>query len=58
MFLSQSEPGDVVELDLEVPEHYRKARGSSQLIAGVIATRPGYVLGNKPKEIEPATGEP
>jgi len=28
----------------------RKARGSSQLIAGVITTEPGFILGNDPDE--------
>ena len=27
--------------------HYRKARGSSNLIAGIITTEPGFTLGNK-----------
>ena len=40
------EPGDVVELDPTNPRHYRKARGNSQLIAGVITTEPGFILGN------------
>ncbi len=44
------EPGDVVELDPNRPEHYRKARGSSQLVAGVITTEPGFTLGNNPDE--------
>ena len=44
------EPGDVVELDPNRPEHYRKARGSSQLVAGVITTDPGFTLGNSPDE--------
>ena len=40
------EPGDVIELDPDKPRHYRKARGSGQLIAGVITTQPGFTLGN------------
>ncbi len=40
------EPGDVVELDPNKPQFYRKAHGSSQLIAGVITTEPGFILGN------------
>ena len=46
------EPGDVVELDPSKPGYYRKSRGSSQLIAGVITTRPGFILGNEPEEME------
>ncbi|MFQ5853882.1 MAG: hypothetical protein ACE5JU_25260, partial [Candidatus Binatia bacterium] len=44
------EPGDVVELDPNKPGHYRKARGTSQLVAGVITTKPGFVLGNSTEE--------
>ena len=47
-------PGDVVELDPTRPAHYRKARGSSRLIAGVITTKPGFTLGNNPEEMEQA----
>jgi hypothetical protein len=40
------EPGDVVELDPHNPKHYRKARSAySTLVAGVISTQPGVVLG-------------
>ncbi len=46
------EPGDVVELDPGKPQHYRKARGSSKLIAGIITTRPGFVLGNRPNKLD------
>ncbi len=46
------EPGDVVELDPANPGYYRKARGSSRLIAGVITTEPGFILGNSLEEIE------
>jgi hypothetical protein len=49
------EPGDVVELDPTKPGHYRKARGASHLVAGVITTRPGFTLGNSPEEMEPDT---
>lgn len=44
------EPGDVVELDPNKPGYYRRARGSSQLVAGVITTEPGFTLGNSPDE--------
>lgn len=40
------EAGDVVELDPNVPKRYRKARGPySKLVAGVISTQPGMILG-------------
>jgi subtilisin family serine protease len=40
------EPGDVVELDPHNPKHYRKVREPySPLVAGVISTQPGVVLG-------------
>ena len=39
-------PGDVLELDPKNPGHYRKSRGPcSDLIAGVVSTNPGFVLG-------------
>ncbi len=41
------ESGDVVELDPNKPGYYRKARGNSQLIAGIITTSPGFTLGNR-----------
>ncbi len=42
------EPGDVVEVDPHNPKSYRKARGAySPLVAGVISTAPGVVLGLK-----------
>jgi hypothetical protein len=42
------EPGDVVEIDPQNPTSYRKARGAySPLVAGVISTAPGVVLGGK-----------
>ena len=43
------EPGDVLELDPDHPGQYRKARGPcSQLVAGVVSTAPGFVLGFRP----------
>jgi len=40
------EPGDVLELDPTRPGFYRKARGPcSTLVAGVVSTQPGVVLG-------------
>jgi len=43
------EPGDVLELDPENPGHYRKSRGPcSTLVAGVVSTNPGFVLGSPP----------
>ncbi|MCS7274698.1 MAG: hypothetical protein NZ610_04740, partial [Candidatus Bipolaricaulota bacterium] len=43
------EPGDVVEIDPENPKRYRKARTPySPLIAGVVATQPGVILGAHP----------
>lgn len=45
------EPGEVVELDPSTPKHYRKARMPySPLIAGVISTQPGVVLGARQSE--------
>jgi subtilisin family serine protease len=42
------EPGDVVELDPHNPKHYRKVQEPySPLVAGVISTAPGFVLGAK-----------
>ena len=49
------EPGDVVELDPDKPQYYRKARGSSRLIAGVITTEPGFTLGNDSENMNAAT---
>ena len=41
------EPGDVLELDPTQPGHYRKSRGPcSTLVAGVVSTDPGVVLGS------------
>jgi len=46
------EPGDVLELDPDNPSQYRKARGRcSQLIAGVVSTEPGFVLGTNPSTL-------
>jgi V8-like Glu-specific endopeptidase len=43
------EPGDVLELDPNHPGHYRKSRGPcSNLVAGVVSTEPGFVLGSPP----------
>jgi len=40
------EPGDILELDPDNPGHYRKSRGPcSNLVAGVVSTKPGFVLG-------------
>ena len=42
------EPGDVLELDPDNPGHYRKSRGPcSDLVAGVVSTEPGFVLGSR-----------
>ena len=49
------ESGDVVELDPNKPGYYRKARGNSQLIAGVITTNPGFTLGNRREDLETTT---
>ena len=49
------EPGDVVEVDPHNPKHYRKARGPySPLVAGVISTAPGVVLGLGPNPLPPS----
>ena len=41
------EPGDVLELDPENPGQYRKTRGGcSALVAGVVSTAPGVILGS------------
>jgi hypothetical protein len=47
-----AEAGDVVELDPTKPGHYRKSRGHSHLIAGVITTEPGFTLGNRRAELD------
>jgi len=47
------EPGDVLELDPDNPRYYRKARGPcSDLIAGVVSTEPGFVLGSRTADSE------
>ncbi|MCK4963974.1 MAG: IPT/TIG domain-containing protein, partial [Dehalococcoidia bacterium] len=46
-------PGDVLELDPENPGHYRRSSGlCSDLVAGVVSTDPGFILGSRP-----ATGD-
>jgi hypothetical protein len=53
-------PGDVLELDPENPGHYRKSCGPcSTLIAGVVSTDPGFVLGTNPSTLNlgPWTGD-
>nr|BAL55178.1 peptidase S8/S53 [uncultured Acetothermia bacterium]BAL60219.1 peptidase S8/S53 [Candidatus Acetothermum autotrophicum] len=48
------EPGDVLELDPTKPGHYRKARGAySTLVAGVVSTQPGVILGVRPNPLAP-----
>ena len=43
------EPGDVLELDPDNPGQYRKSLGPcSDLVAGVVSTAPGFVLGSPP----------
>ena len=54
------EPGDVLELDPENPGHYRKSRGPcSDLVAGVVSTEPGFVLGAEVQgsEVDAATDD-
>jgi hypothetical protein len=47
------EPGDVLELDSDNPGQYRKARGQcSNLVAGVVSTKPGFVLGTNPSTVD------
>ena len=47
------EAGDVLELDPGNPGHYRKARGTcSNLVAGVVSTDPGFVLGANPSTLD------
>ncbi len=47
------EPGDVVEIDPANPGHFRKARtAGSHLVAGVISTQPGVVLGSNSDPVE------
>jgi len=41
------QPGDVLELDPDNPGCYRKSRGPfSTLVAGVVSTDPGFILGS------------
>jgi len=41
------QPGDVLEFDPDNPGHYRKSREPcSNLVAGVVSTDPGFVLGS------------
>jgi len=43
------EPGDILELDPDHPGNCRKSRGPcSTLVAGVVSTAPGLVLGSPP----------
>jgi len=47
------EPGDVLELDPSNPGYYRKSRGKcSDLVAGVVSTDPGFVLGTNPSTVD------
>jgi len=47
------EPGDVVEIDPEKPGYFRKARSAySRLVAGVISSDPGVVLGSNSDPVE------
>jgi hypothetical protein len=47
------EPGDVLELDPENAGHYRKSRGPcSTLVAGVVSTDPGFVLGSSSSTLD------
>ena len=47
------EPGDVVEIDPNKPGYFRKARGAySRLVAGVISSDPGVVLGSNSDPVE------
>jgi hypothetical protein len=50
------EPGDVLELDPDHAGHYRKSRGPcSTLVAGVVSTNPGFVLGSSTPNSAPPT---
>jgi hypothetical protein len=52
------EPGDVVEIDPVNPGYFRKARTpGSRLVAGVISTDPGVVLGSNSDPVE-GEGDP
>jgi len=47
------EPGDVLELDPDHPGHYRKSLGPcSDLVAGVVSTDPGFVLGSSSSTLD------
>jgi len=51
-------PGDVVEIDPEKPGYFRKARDTySRLVAGVISSDPGVVLGSSSDPVE-GEGDP
>ncbi|MBI1742815.1 glycoside hydrolase family 44 protein [Candidatus Acetothermia bacterium] len=41
------EPGDVVEIDPEHPNLFRKSRGNADLVVGVISSRPGIIMANR-----------
>ncbi len=64
-FISTTEvlqPGDLVEIDPQNPKHYRRTQKPySTLVAGVISTRPGLILGLKLSagaDPHPAFGHP
>ena len=47
------EPGDVLGLDPDNSGQYRKTRGAcSDLVAGVVSTNPGFVLGYNPSTLD------
>ncbi len=44
-------PGDVIEIDLENPKHFRKTRSAySHTIAGIVTRQPGFVMAALKKE--------
>lgn len=53
--IDTSEPvtfGDVLEIDPQHPEQYRKVRElMSTLVAGVVSLAPGFALANRPEEL-------
>jgi hypothetical protein len=50
------QPGDVLELDPTQPGSYRMARGlATTLVAGVVSTEPGFVLGSPTHYLLPTT---
>jgi hypothetical protein len=50
------QPGDVLELDPTQPGSYRMARGlATTLVAGVVSTEPGLVLGSPTHYLPPTT---